>query len=166
MQPTLSILDPSGESLMARNYYAEIYLHITWHTKESSPLLIPKVEAMAHHAIRDKCVKLPGVFVHEIGGTETHVHVAVKIAPNITISELIGQLKGYSSHDVNKKIGDGAKVLQWQEGYGVVSFGQANLEWVADYIRRQKERHAARKSVERLERVDPLAEETPYEAGE
>ncbi|MFO0968740.1 MAG: IS200/IS605 family transposase [Gemmataceae bacterium] len=149
---------------MARNYYSEIHLHITWHTKESAPLLVPKVETMAHHAIRDKCVKLPGVFVHEIGGTETHVHVAVRIAPTVLISEAIGQIKGYSSHDVNKKLGDGQKVLQWQDGYGVVSFGTRNLDWVTDYIRNQKQRHAERRMIGRLERVDPEAEEGEYQA--
>lgn len=41
---------------MSRRYYAEIHLHFTWHTKESAPLLVPKVEAIAHHAIRGKCM--------------------------------------------------------------------------------------------------------------
>ena len=27
---------------MSRNYYAEINLHVTWHTKESKPLLVPQ----------------------------------------------------------------------------------------------------------------------------
>lgn len=29
------------------------------------------------------------------------------------------------------------KALEWQRGYGVVSFGKRNLEWVLDYVRRQ-----------------------------
>src|SRR5436309_1464873 len=33
------------EPIMARNYYSEINLHIVWHTKESSPLLSPAIEA-------------------------------------------------------------------------------------------------------------------------
>ena len=27
---------------MGRNFYAEINLHITWHTKDSAPLLAPR----------------------------------------------------------------------------------------------------------------------------
>ena len=34
---------------MGGNFYSEINLHITWHTKESSPLLVPKVETEVHH---------------------------------------------------------------------------------------------------------------------
>jgi hypothetical protein len=43
-----------GAIPMSRNYYAEINFHLTWHTKESSALLVPKVEAVAHHALRGK----------------------------------------------------------------------------------------------------------------
>jgi REP element-mobilizing transposase RayT len=90
---------------VARNFYAEIHLHLTWHTKGSSPLLVPKVEAIAHHALRGKCINTSGVFVHAVGGIETHVHLCLSVAPTIPISEFIGQLKGHSSHDVNQKLG-------------------------------------------------------------
>ena len=136
---------------MARNFYSEINLHITWHTKESSPLLVPKVEAIVHHYLKGRCINTPGVFIHEVGGTETHVHLCVSIWPTITISEFIGQLKGSSSHEANQKLAN--KVLDWQTGYGVVSFGTGDLEWVSCYVRQQKERHAQRRTVARLERI-------------
>ena len=142
---------------MSRNYYAEINLHLTWHTKGSAPLLVPKVEAIVHHALRGKCINTPGVFVHAVGGIETHVHLCVSIAPTISISELIGQLKGYSAHDVNQKLG--GKVLEWQTGYGVVSFGTGDLEWVRAYVLNQRERHASGKIVDRLERVTEVEAE-------
>jgi REP element-mobilizing transposase RayT len=110
---------------VSRNYYSEIHLHILWHTKESAPLLISEIEALAHRELRHKLVSLPGAFVHEIGGTPTHVHLAVTLAPTIGISELIGQLKGASSHDVNERLG--GKAIQWQSGYGAVSFGTKDL---------------------------------------
>jgi hypothetical protein len=50
---------------MARNYYSEINLHVTWHTKESAPLLVPKVEAIAHHYLRGRCINSPGVFIRD-----------------------------------------------------------------------------------------------------
>ena len=89
---------------MARNFYSEIYLHVTWHTKESRPLLTPAVEAIAHHYLRGRCIDTPGVFTLEIGGIETHVHLCLPIDPTIVISEFIGQLKGSSSHEVNQKL--------------------------------------------------------------
>ena len=116
---------------MSRNYYSEINLHITWHTKESSPLLIPKIESIVHHYLRGRCIDTQGVYIHEIGGIETHVHLCLSIAPTIMISEFVGQLKGASSHDVNQKLAH--KVVEWQAGYGVVSFGTRDLEWVKEY---------------------------------
>jgi putative transposase len=104
-------------------------------------------------------VDAPEVFVHQIGGTETHVHLAVTIPPTLTISEWIGQLKGGTSHDVNQQIGKGQKVLQWQAGYGVVSFGTGDLPWVKGYIANQREHHARGSVHDRLERV------TQYDEG-
>ena len=51
------------------------------------------------------------------------------------------------------------KVLQWQIGYGVVSFGTRELPWVVDYIRNQREHHAAGSVYDRLERISELGEE-------
>jgi len=60
---------------MARNYYSEINLHLTWHTKESAPLLVSKVETIAHQYLRGRCINTPGVFIHEIGGRALTSHV-------------------------------------------------------------------------------------------
>jgi putative transposase len=127
---------------MARNYYSEIHLHMVWHTKESAPLLTPEVEPFAHQLLRKRVIDTPGAYIHQIGGTENHVHLCITIQPTIRISELIGALKGGSSHDVNQELGRGRKVLEWQSGYGVVSFGTKDLEWVKAYVRNQPEHHA------------------------
>jgi putative transposase len=138
---------------MARNYYSEINLHIVWHAKDSLPLLTPRVEPLAHRFVKQKAVSIDGVFLHDIGGTETHLHLAVSIQPTVVISELIGQLKGLSSHEVNQQIGLRDKTLQWQTGYGVVSFGTRDLEWVNRYICSQREHHAQGRAADRLERI-------------
>ena len=138
---------------MSGNYYSEIDLHIVWHTKNSSPLLTPTVEPIAHRCLKKRIIDTPGAFVHEIGGTETHVHLAVTVSPTLTPSEWIGQLKGGSSHDVNQEVGKRQKSLQWQVGYGIVSFGSKDLRWVVEYIRNQREHHASREVHDRLERI-------------
>ncbi|MCH8046241.1 MAG: transposase [Planctomycetes bacterium] len=45
------------------------------------------------------------------------------------------------------------KRLEWQRGFGVVSFGKAHLDWVLRYIANQKEHHATGRIEERLERI-------------
>ena len=138
---------------MSRNYYSEILLHLTWHTKESAPMLTPAVETFVHRWLEKRIVETPGVYVHEIGGTETHVHLAITIAPTVGIADLIGQLKGACSHDTNQHFGPSGKTLFWQSGYGVVSFGAANLDWVRAYIRNQRDHHARGAVQKRLESI-------------
>ncbi|MFN0054520.1 MAG: IS200/IS605 family transposase [Planctomycetales bacterium] len=125
---------------MSSHVYHEIFLHFNWHTKDDSPILIPTVEPVVHKLLRDRCQKAKGVYLHGIGGTETHVHLAIAIEPHVIISELVKDLKGGSSHDTNQALGAGT--LGWQRGYGVVSFGKRNLPWVLEYIAHQKEHHA------------------------
>ena len=138
---------------MSRNFYSEINLHIVWHTKNSLPLLTPQVEPIAHRCLKKRIVQTPEVFVHEIGGTETHVHLAVTIPPTLTISEFIGLLKGGCSHDVNQQVGRRDKTLQRQTGYGVVSFGTGDLDWVIAYIRNQRVHHDKQTAQDRLGRI-------------
>jgi REP element-mobilizing transposase RayT len=54
--------------------------------------------------------------------------LVLSVPPTLLISEFVGQLKGASSHEVNEQSGVHGKKLQWQVGYGVVSFGTGDLE--------------------------------------
>ncbi|MGQ9651770.1 MAG: IS200/IS605 family transposase [Phycisphaerae bacterium] len=137
---------------MPRNVYSEINLHLTWHTKQDAPVLVDTVENRTHRYLRHRALQTPGVIVHEVGGTEDHVHLAVSIPPTVVIGNWIGELKGASSHHINHVICN-RKVLGWQDGYGVVSFGTKDLAWVASYVRNQKKHHAEGQTFDRLERT-------------
>ncbi len=143
---------------MAAHVFHEIYLHLTWHTKESQALITPKLEPEVFAFFRARCAKTKGVYLHGINGTPTHVHLALSIEPFVTISELVGELKGACSFELNKT--HGKKVLEWQRGFGVVSFGKRNLPWVLAYIANQKQHHAGGTAVERLENADRATEST------
>ena len=138
---------------MSRNYYSEINLHLVRHTKSSIPLLTPVVEPLVHRFLKQRLINAEGLFVHEIGGIETHVHVVVTVPPTIRPSELVGELKGAASHYVNHQTGSREAVPQWQSGYGVVSFGRGDLDWVKAYVRNQRQHHARGTAVDRLERI-------------
>jgi putative transposase len=148
---------------MSSHVYHEILLHLNWHTKESYPMLTPELEEMAYAVIRRKCQALPGVHLHLIGGTENHVHLAVAIEPHVTISDLVQELKGASSYEVNQRLA--RKALLWQRGYGAVSFGQAQLPWVLDYITHQREHHTVGRVHDRLERCEPRVDRNAKPAG-
>ena len=90
------------------------------------------------------------------------MHLAVNIEPFVTISDFVGDLKGACSHDINKS--RHMKVLEWQRGFGVVSFGKRQLAWVLKYIADQKEHHARGSIQERLERVAMEEGDWPLES--
>lgn len=138
---------------MPRNVYSEINLHLTWHTKASAAILVDPVETHCHRFLTHHCLKTEGVLVHGVGGTENHVHLVVSIPPTLTVSDWIGRLKGASSYHINHEICN-RKVLEWQDGYGVVSLGTKDLPWVLEYIRNQKQHHASKRVFDRLERID------------
>jgi putative transposase len=118
--------------------------------KNSAPVLVLEIESKTHRYLKHRILETPGIRFHEIGGAETHVHVAVSVPPTLLLSEWIGMLKGASSHYISQQIAN-RKLLEWQEGYGVVSFGTRDLEWVVRYLRNQKEHHAKGTAVRRLE---------------
>jgi REP element-mobilizing transposase RayT len=137
---------------MSSHVFHEIYLHFNWHTKSDHPLITPTIEPLIHQHISDRCRRTKGVYFHGIGGTATHLHLAVNIDPSICISDLVGEIKGASSHDLNKH--KRYKALEWQRGFGVVSFGKRQLPWVLEYIARQKEHHAKGTIHRRLEATE------------
>jgi len=136
---------------MPRNVYSEINLHIVWHTKMSRYLIKRDMEQTVYDCIRRRAIAPGGIFVHEIGGTANHVHMAATIPPTVLISEWIGRVKGGSAHDLNELpiYGD----FHWQTGYGVVSFATKSLLWIKQYIRSQKKHHDEETWIERLERI-------------
>ena len=137
---------------MARGVYAEINLHITWHTKGNATVLTDTVESQLHRYLEHRALKTPGVVVHAVGGTADHVHMVLSVPPTLCVSDWIGELKGASAYYTNHKICN-RKVVTWQNGYGVVSFGTKDLPWVVDYVRNQMMYHGAGTAHERLERV-------------
>ena len=137
---------------MKKHVYSEINLHITWHTKLNHPMITDRIEERLHTYLRHKILSTPGAICHAIGSIQDHIHLAASVRPTLLISEWVGQLKGASSRYINSEIAR-KRVLEWQEGYGVVSFGTRDLDWVVRYIQNQKEHHARGSIVERLERI-------------
>ena len=77
-----------------------------------------------------------------VNGIPDHVHVAVSIPPTLTVTDWVKNVKGVSSHEVNNVLAEQAARFRWQSGYGVLTFGTRNLDFVVSYIQKQKQHHA------------------------
>ena len=136
--------------------FSEIFLHLNWHCAKDRPLLTPTIEPDCHAFIEEYCAKVKGIHFKEIGGTETHIHLVFQFEPFVELTDFIGKIKGASSHEMNQRFGRDS--LEWQRGYGIVSFSKKHLPSMLQYVARQKEHHAAgttKDTLERHEEDDP-----------
>ena len=137
---------------MVEHVYHDLWVHASWHTKGNRSILKDDLDQAVYQFLRQRCAQTKGVYLHGIGGIETHVHVALSYDPNHKICDLLRALKGASSHEINRL--KQYQPLYWQRGYGAVSFGRRNLRFILDYIAKQKEHHANGTTHERLERTE------------
>lgn len=135
---------------MSNSVYSEINFHITWHTKTSLPMIKEKIEDRLYHYLTHKILETPGTLFHAIGGIEDHVHIVTSLPPNLLVSDWIGKLKGSSSYYINHEVQ--TKSLEWQRGYGIVTFGTKDMQWVVEYVNNQKEHHRKGTTYDRLEK--------------
>lgn len=131
--------------------FHQLVYHFTWSTKNRQPLITPAVEARLYPYIGYKCKEL-GYRLHAIGGTEDHLHVLLSLTPSQLVAEVARNLKGASSHYINKESELDA-TLYWQDGYGVVTLRQSEIPRVVQYIQSQKEHHRQGKLSTWLERA-------------
>jgi len=131
-------------------YYKLVY-HFIWRTKNHLPLLTPTIEARLFPYIGYKCKEL-GYFLHAIDGTEDHIHLLLSLTPSILVEDVAKNLKGASSHYINKET-DLGEIFYWQDGYGVVTVREAEIPKVVKYIKRQKEHHLGGDLLDDLERL-------------
>lgn len=120
-------------------------------------MITPKVEPRLFQFITHKILETPGVLLHAIGAIDDHIHISISPPPTIKPSEWIGKLKGSSSHHINQLFGH--KTLEWQHGYGIVSFGTKDLRWVINYVENQKEHHQRGTIYDRVERITDYEDE-------
>jgi REP element-mobilizing transposase RayT len=119
-----------------------LYIHLVWSTWDRQPLITPDIERNIHRnleaeARRMKCTVLA------INGTEDHVHMLLSIPTTISLADLLKQLKGVSSHFVNETLKPPFQ-FKWQGSYGAYTVGERDTQRVIDYIKRQKQHHAAK----------------------
>jgi|SRR6185503_2748553 len=75
-----------------------------------------------------------------VNGVEDHVHCFFGLKPVVSVSELMQTVKAKSSKYINDHALTASR-FEWQDGYGVFSYGQSQIGDVYEYIRRQAEHH-------------------------
>jgi putative transposase len=129
------------------------FYHFIWTTKNRAALITPDIEPSIFNSIAAKssASECP---ILAINAVADHIHVAVCIPPKIAAADWLKNVKGSSTREVNAMFPDLPEHFYWQQSYGVLTFGAKNLDFVVDYIRRQKAHHANQELEAYLERTE------------
>lgn len=121
------------------NTYTQLYIQIVF-TVQGRQNLIPKKHREELHKFITGIVSNRNQKLIAIFAMPDHVHVFIGIKPNISISDLVRDIKAGSSKFIN----DNKWVLgkfSWQEGFGAFSHSHSHIDYVVKYILNQEEHH-------------------------
>jgi putative transposase len=121
------------------NTYHQIYLQTVFAVKYRKAVIDKKW--------REKLFAVIGSLINEtncktiiVNGVEDHVHCFLGLKPVVSVSELMKTVKAKSSKYINDyKLTE--ERFEWQEGYGVFSYSQSQVDKVYKYIQHQEEHH-------------------------
>lgn len=132
--------------------YWRLHYHLIWATKQRLPLIAAEEEAVVRESLEMTMARMK-LIGHAIGVVEDHVHIALSIPPTVSVADALSRLKGASSHLVGQRLPK-ATGFAWQAEYGALSLTERALPTVIDYVRNQKEHHAANTLIHGLERIE------------
>ena len=121
------------------NTYSQIYIQIVFAVKGREHLIRKENREELHKFITgivsNREQKLLAIFA-----MPDHVHILIGIKPNMTISDLVRDIKAGSSKFINDNKWINGK-FNWQEGYGAFSYSKSQLDNVIKYILNQESHH-------------------------
>ena len=122
------------------NSYHQIYLQTVFAVKYRNAVL--------HTSWRPKLQGVIGNLINETGcktiivnGVEDHMHCFLGLKPAVAVSELMKTVKAKSSKYINAHSLSTDR-FEWQEGYGVFSFLQRDIDTIYKYIQNQEAHHS------------------------
>lgn len=118
---------------------ARVLVHLIFSTKNRDALLTPEIQSELHPYLtivlnNDGCHSI------RVGGVEDHVHLLFGLSRTRTIAQIVENVKTSSSKWIKTKSPSLAN-FHWQNGYGIFSVSQSNVDEVIEYIVRQPEHH-------------------------
>jgi REP element-mobilizing transposase RayT len=122
---------------------ARILVHVVFSAKHRHPFLAEKIIRNEMHAYLGGTCNNLGCPVLIVGGVADHAHILCSLTRKMSVADFVGEIKRESSKWVKTKT-ETLKKFSWQNGYGIFSVGQSEVERVRAYIANQEEHHRKR----------------------
>jgi putative transposase len=120
--------------------YTTLWTHLIFSTKDRAPIINDNFEIELYNHLNSKLINDLDCHVEEINGSNDHIHLLFTLSPNISLKDVVKNLKGESSHWVNSNNFVNLK-FSWQTGYAAFSISIDKVSQVKKYILNQKEHH-------------------------
>ena len=121
------------------NTYSQIYLQFVFAVKHRQSL-IPKEHKAELHKYITGIVQNRKAKMIAVHCMPDHIHLFVGFKPVMSISDFVKEVKVASNEFINEKPWMKQK-FNWQEGYGVFSYGHSQIDAVAKYVLNQEVHH-------------------------
>jgi len=121
------------------NTYTQIYIQIVFAVKGRQNLIKKENREELHKFIAGIIGKREQKLL-AIYTMPDHIHILVGLKANISVSDLVRDIKAGSSKFINDSKWNEQK-FNWQEGFGAFSYSKSSIDKVIKYILNQEEHH-------------------------
>lgn len=122
------------------NTYTQIYLHVVFAVEGRQNLIKPEhndeLQKYITGIVSGQKQKLIA-----INNMPDHLHLLVGMRPDLSLSDLVRDVKACSSKFIKEKRWVAGR-FSWQEGFGAFSYSRSQLGAVIRYIESQQKHHA------------------------
>mgnify|MGYP000309552320 CR=1 FL=1 len=114
--------------------------HLVWIPKYRKRILKGKV-AIRVKELLNECADMNRWKIEELNIQPDHIHLLVRMRPEISVSRMVQLFKGMSSKIIREEFSELKEFLWgksfWADGYFAETSGQINEEKIREYIRNQ-----------------------------
>jgi putative transposase len=121
------------------NTYSKIYLHLIFVVKWRKNLISDRWKNELYKYICG-IIKNKGQKPLAINGMPDHVHIVINIQPDVSICNLVRDIKSNSSRFINEN-NFCKERFEWQTGYAAFSVGHPQLDTAIKYVINQEIHH-------------------------
>ena len=119
--------------------FAQILVHLTFHTKVDYPTMLEEHLSRVFEYIGGEIRALKGI-PFAVGGRPDHIHILSTLPKTMPLADFVMNIKKGASKWI-KTIDNRYRLFSWQDGYGAFSVSYANKDRVVNYIANQKQHH-------------------------
>lgn len=134
--------EPDPNIRRGRHVVHNLHAHLVFTPKDRRGVFTDEILHRCETIMREVCDDF-GAELREFNGETDHVHLLVHYPPKVSLSTLVGSLKGVSARLLRKEFSTHVhRYLQgehfWSPSYFAASCGGAPLHIVKEYIANQK----------------------------